>query len=40
MWIITLYAEVRIRMFEFDSEKEAKEVYKNMKGNKYLSYIV
>ena len=40
MWIITLYAEVKIKMFEFDTEKEAKEVYKNMKGNKYLSYIV
>ena len=39
MWIITLYMEVRIRMFEFETEKEAKEVYKNMKGNKYLSYI-
>ena len=40
MWNITLYEDVRIKMFEFDTEKKAKEVYKNLKGNKYLSYIV
>ena len=40
MWIITLYADVSIKMFEFDTEIEAKEAYNNMEGNKYLSHIV
>ena len=40
MWNITLYEDVRIKMFEFDTENEAKEVYKNLKGNKYFSYCL
>ncbi|WP_255397327.1 MULTISPECIES: hypothetical protein [unclassified Sporosarcina] len=40
MWNITLYGDVDIKMFEFKTEKEAKDVYKNLSGNKYLSYIV
>ena len=39
MWVITLYGDVRIKMFEFDTEQEAKEVYNKLSGNKYLSYI-
>lgn len=40
MWVITLYADVSIKMFEFESEKEAKEVYNALKGNKYLSHLI
>lgn len=41
MWVITLYySKDYIKMFEFDSEKEAKEMFKQIKGNKILSEIV
>ena len=30
MWIITLYGDVKIKMFGFHTEKEAKEVYKKL----------
>ncbi|MFC5587470.1 hypothetical protein ACFPRA_00925 [Sporosarcina soli] len=40
MWVITLYADVSIKMFEFESEKEAREVYHSLQGNKYLSHLV
>lgn len=40
MWVITLYADVSIKMFEFESEKEAMEFYNSMEGNKYLSHLI
>ena len=40
VWIITLYLNEKIKMFEFHTEKEAREAFKNMKGDKYLSEIV
>ncbi|MFC5587469.1 hypothetical protein ACFPRA_00920 [Sporosarcina soli] len=40
MWVITLYTDVSIKMFEFDTEKEAQEVYNTLEGNKYLSQII
>lgn len=40
MWVITVYSKENIRMFEFDTEKEAREVFKNTNGYKILSEIV
>ncbi|MGG1676685.1 hypothetical protein ACIFOT_13180 [Neobacillus sp. NRS-1170] len=40
MWIITLYSNGNTSMFEFTTEKEAREAFKNMKGCKILSEII
>ncbi|WP_170974005.1 hypothetical protein [Peribacillus simplex] len=40
MWVITVFLKENIKIFEFETEKEAKEIFKNMKGNKILSEIV
>lgn len=40
MWVITVYLNHTIKMFEFDTEEEARDVFRNMKGDKYLSEIV
>ena len=41
MWIITVYSkENNISMFEFNSEKEAREVFNNVIGCKILSEVI
>lgn len=40
MWVITVFLKENIKMFEFNTEEEAREVFKNIKGNKILSEIV
>jgi ArsR family metal-binding transcriptional regulator len=40
MWIITLYVDSNITMFEFETEEEARENFQNMRGCKILSEIV
>jgi ArsR family metal-binding transcriptional regulator len=41
MWIITVYSKGNnISMFEFNSEKEAKEAFKNVSGCKILSEVI
>ncbi|MGM0878557.1 MAG: hypothetical protein ACQEWV_28655 [Bacillota bacterium] len=40
MWVITLYLKENTTMFEFDTEKEAREAFKNIKGCKILSEVV
>jgi ArsR family metal-binding transcriptional regulator len=40
MWVITVYLKGNITMFELDTEKEAKEAFKNIQGCKILSEIV
>ena len=41
MWIITVYSKGNnISMFEFNSEKEAKEALKNVSGCKILSEVI
>ncbi|MFD6211509.1 hypothetical protein [Peribacillus sp. NPDC060253] len=40
MWVINVFLKGNIKIFEFDTEKEAKELFKNMKGTKILSEIV
>ncbi|WP_175640451.1 hypothetical protein [Metabacillus schmidteae] len=40
MWVITVYTDDRIKMFEFEDEKEAKESIKKIKGRKVLSHVI
>ncbi|MCM2534875.1 hypothetical protein NDK43_24195 [Neobacillus pocheonensis] len=41
MWIITVYSsEKGITMYEFDSEKEAREALQDVQGFKILSEII
>lgn len=41
MWIITSYSmENNIKMFEFDTEKEAREAFKHIQGFKILSEVI
>ena len=37
MWVITLYQDKDIKMFEFDTETEARETFKDMVGVKFLT---
>lgn len=41
MWIITAYSkENNIKMFEFNTEKEAREAFGNIQGYKILSEVI
>ncbi|CAM3554817.1 hypothetical protein GCM10009865_11250 [Aeromicrobium ponti] len=40
MWIITVHSKNNIKMFEFHTEKEAKETFKKIKGYKILTEVV
>ncbi|MFP5114084.1 hypothetical protein ACSU64_17110 [Bacillaceae bacterium C204] len=40
MWIITRFLNSNISLFEFETEEEAKDALKNMKGCKILSEVV
>ncbi len=40
MWIITVYSKENTTLFEFDTEKEARDTFEKMKGNKVLSEII
>ena len=40
MWLITVYSEGKITMFELDTEQEAREAFKNIQGYKILSEII
>ncbi|WP_416825408.1 hypothetical protein [Ectobacillus polymachus] len=40
MWVITVHSEDQTTMFEFDTLKEAKEVFEKIKGVKYLSQVI
>lgn len=40
MWVITLYEESNISMFEYETEAEAREAFKNLKGCKILSEVI
>ncbi|MCM3160759.1 hypothetical protein [Metabacillus litoralis] len=40
MWIITLYSQSNISMFEFDTEEEAIEACENIEGFKILSEVI
>ena len=40
MWVITVHLKEETKMFEFDTEKEARDVFKKIKGCKYLSHVI
>ncbi|WP_177177244.1 hypothetical protein [Bacillus sp. MUM 116] len=40
MWVITLYTMENIKMFEFEKQEEAIEVFESIQGTKILSEIV
>ncbi|MGW8424119.1 hypothetical protein ACWGJQ_01275 [Peribacillus simplex] len=40
MWIITLYINRGIVMYEFETEQAAREVFWNIQSNKVLSEII
>jgi hypothetical protein len=40
MWVISVYEENDIHMFEFDNQEEAKESFKKLKGIKVLSEVI
>ncbi|MEH7544420.1 MULTISPECIES: hypothetical protein [Bacillaceae] len=40
MWIITVHSKNNLKMFEYDTEKEAKEAFEKIKGCKILTEIL
>lgn len=40
MWVITVYSKDNITMFDFDTEKEAREAFKNISDYKILTEII
>ncbi|HWO96526.1 MAG TPA: hypothetical protein VNM45_09360 [Bacillus sp. (in: firmicutes)] len=40
MWVITVYSKENTKMFEFDTEREAREALKEISGCKILSQVV
>lgn len=40
MWVITVYSENSIQMYEFDNQEEARATYKSIKGCKLLSEVI
>jgi hypothetical protein len=40
MWLITIYSNSTTKMFEFDTEEEARQAFENIQGCKILSQVV
>ena len=40
MWIITVHAKNSIKMFEYDTEKEARSKFERIQGCKILSEVI
>jgi hypothetical protein len=40
VWVITIFSNEDIKMYEFNTEKEARETFGKIKGHKILSEIV
>ena len=40
MWVITVYSKDNRTMFEFDTEKEAREAFENIPDYKILTEII
>jgi hypothetical protein len=40
MWVVTVYSNSNITMFEFDKEDEARSTFNNIQGCKFLSEII
>ncbi len=40
MWVITVHSKDQTTMYEFETECEAREAFKNIKGCKILSEVI
>ncbi|WP_176713743.1 MULTISPECIES: hypothetical protein [Bacillaceae] len=40
MWIITVHSKNNVQMFEYDTQKEATEAFKRIKGHKFLTEVI
>ena len=40
MWVITVHSKDQTKMFEFDTEMEARKAFKEIKGCKFLTQVV
>jgi len=40
VWVITVYSECEIKMFEYDTEQEAREALQNIPNYKILTEVV
>ncbi|WP_191991881.1 hypothetical protein [Bacillus aerolatus] len=40
MWVITVHSKNNVKMFEFDTEGEAKRAFEKIQGYKILTEIV
>lgn len=40
MWIITVYSKESTKMFEFNTEAEARKSFETIQGYKILSHVV
>ncbi|WP_338448876.1 hypothetical protein R4Z09_22045 [Niallia oryzisoli] len=40
MWVITAYQEEETKIYEFKTEKEAKEAFKSIQGYKILTEVI
>lgn len=40
MWVITVHSKNNFKIYEFDSEKEAKDTFRRMQGSKILTEVI
>jgi len=40
MWVITVHSKDQTKMFEFETEREAREAFKEIRGCKILSEVI
>ena len=40
MWVITVHLKEETKMYEFETEKEAREVFEKIRGCKILSEVI
>lgn len=40
VWVLTIFSNDDVKMYEFDTEKEAREAFRSAKGEKILSEII
>ncbi|MGG1220561.1 hypothetical protein ABE236_24245 [Priestia endophytica] len=40
MWMITVHARENTKMFEFDTEREARAAFEDIQGSKILTEVV
>jgi len=40
MWVITMYTQNNVKMFEFATEREARDALRNMEGKLILTEVI